>query len=457
MASSEEIAPFLPETLPEDFSDWDSEASPAPSPVLSGGQEEWESVHSFGETPRPFGLSKDPDAFLESLLERPHVSGSASSAPVFIKQQKDSFDWDSEALSAPPRAHSGERDAREADHSPDETVEPPTQSADRNATVSPVTDKPRASDSASSAPVFIKQQKNSFDRDGVASEKPLPVNAREWEAWEADHSLGETSKPHGQSADREATVPPVVDGPRVSGSASPASVLVKQQELTNELMDGSPNRASREPDASHAANGVSAVSSWPKVAMVDGILDSPEITATLKREADGALFQMFSSKNFEDSEEQETAKKKWMIVASAGAGSILLLLIVMFSMSHHGTKPAAKQSVQPPPAATDTQQEVSPPSPSSSESSTQHRPPITTQKQQKTNKQPTSKEKGTKPAQAQTEMMNDQLTAPRVISRDAQKPVAEDAPPPASSGAGGADGLGGSGAVVGAFNGHKEP
>ena len=32
MASPEKIAPLLPETLPEDFSDWDSEASPVPVP-----------------------------------------------------------------------------------------------------------------------------------------------------------------------------------------------------------------------------------------------------------------------------------------------------------------------------------------------------------------------------------------------------------------------------------------
>ena len=32
MASPEELAPLLPETLPEDFSEWDSEASAARSP-----------------------------------------------------------------------------------------------------------------------------------------------------------------------------------------------------------------------------------------------------------------------------------------------------------------------------------------------------------------------------------------------------------------------------------------
>src|SRR5208337_2610795 len=68
MASPEKIAPLLPDTLPENFSDWDSEASPAPLPGNSGGWETWEATHSFGKSPKPSGQSTDRDAILESLL-----------------------------------------------------------------------------------------------------------------------------------------------------------------------------------------------------------------------------------------------------------------------------------------------------------------------------------------------------------------------------------------------------
>ena len=189
--------------------------------------------------------------------------------------------------------------------------------------------------------------------------------------------------------------------------------------------------------------------------------DSPELTETLKREADGALFQMFSAKNLEDPEEKGATKRKLMIFGAGGAGTSVLLLIVTMS-TFHGTKPAAKHSVPPPAEVTDTQPSASSPAqpgastptPAPSEPLTQQKPPASTQKQQKTNNPAASNEKKTKPAQAQSEMMNDQLTAPRMISRDAQKQVAEDAPPPASPGA---DGLGGSGANVGVFNGHGQP
>ena len=459
MASSEEIAPLLPETLPEDFGDWDSEAPAAPSPIRSGGPQEWETVRPVGKARRPFGLPNNPDAFLETLIERPRVSGSSASTPVLVKQPKDFFDWGSEAPGAPPRSHREEQDAREADQSLD--AKPPAQSADSNAAAPPVTREPQVSDSAPSAPAVDKAQKSSVDWDSVTSEKPSAVKSKEWDAWEADHSLGETSKPHGRAAGPEASAQPVVDGPRVSGSASSASFLVKQHELTNVSADESPSHASHKPEHSDAANRVAVAPVWPTNAMVDGMLDSPEQAETLRREADGALFQMFSAKNLEDPEERGATKRKWMIFGAGGAGSTVLLLIVAMS-TFHGTKPAAKHPVPPPAEVTDSQPNVSTPTqpsastptPSPSELLTQQKPPATTQKQQKANNPSTGNEKRTKPAKAQSELMNDQLTAPRMISRDAQKQVAEDAPPPASSGA---DGLGGSGANVGVFNGHGQP
>ena len=61
MASSEEIAPLLPETLPEDFGDWDSEASAAPSHALTEGREGWKAGPAFGGPRRPVPVSeRDP-------------------------------------------------------------------------------------------------------------------------------------------------------------------------------------------------------------------------------------------------------------------------------------------------------------------------------------------------------------------------------------------------------------
>ena len=56
----------------------------------------------------------------------------------------------------------------------------------------------------------------------------------------------------------------------------------------------------------------------------------PSPSAALKREADEALFQWYSSKDIEVKGEQTTAqqkasKKKWITIAAASATSILLL------------------------------------------------------------------------------------------------------------------------------------
>jgi TonB family protein len=165
--------------------------------------------------------------------------------------------------------------------------------------------------------------------------------------------------------------------------------------------------------------------------------------------------------NIEVKGEQKTAKKKWMIVAAVSTCWILLSLILMIPLFHHGTKSVAKQSVQPLPEATHTQLETHTPNPPISEPLTQEKPSATTEKQQATDNQPANAEDRVKspqvPTKMQTKMMDDQLTAPTQIPQGIEKQVAENAPPPASFGTDGADGLGGSSANVGAFSGHAQP
>ena len=74
MASPETIVPLPPETLPEDFSDWDSEAPAMPVPGNPGAWVASEDAHSFSETATPPGQSSDYNAILEALLDKPRVS-----------------------------------------------------------------------------------------------------------------------------------------------------------------------------------------------------------------------------------------------------------------------------------------------------------------------------------------------------------------------------------------------
>jgi len=383
MASPKELAPLLPETLPEDFNDWDSKTSAAPLPVHSGEREAWEAADAFSETPKPLWQSADREALLATLVDGPRDSGSATSSAVFVKQQEDFIDWDSEATPA-----------------------------------------------------------------------PWPVDRTEWEEWEAVHSFGKTAKSPGQSADREAFLSPVVDRPRDLGLAAPAPVIVKQQESTNELVDGSPSRASHKPEAHATTSEVSVASSSPNVAALDAMPNSSEPTATLRRKADEALFQLFSPKNIEVKGERKTAKKKWMIVSAVSACLILLSLILMIPLLHHGTKSVANHSVQQPlPGATATEPMTNTLNPPANKPPAQGKPLAATEGQKTTDNQPTGEQEGTTPAQVQTNMMNDQLTAPTRIP----KQEAENAPPPASSDTASADGLGGGSANASIFNGHTQP
>ncbi|MGB6744616.1 MAG: hypothetical protein WBE38_13300, partial [Terracidiphilus sp.] len=110
MASPEKIAPSLPDTLPDDFGGWDSEDSPTDLPDYS-----WES---------------------QAL---------ATATPV--------YSWESQAPATVEPVKSNEWEAWEAAHSSGKTPKSSGQSAERKAILSPVVDGPRASDSASSAPV----------------------------------------------------------------------------------------------------------------------------------------------------------------------------------------------------------------------------------------------------------------------------------------------------------------
>ncbi len=382
MASPEELTPLLPETLPEDFGEWDNEASQEPSPIKPGEWEAWEAAHSFGEPKTPRGQSADHGAPAAPPVEKPRGSGSAPSAPVIVAQQKHFVEWEAET--------------------------PPT---------------------------------------------PKPVNLSEWEAWEASQGFGDSPKPK-QSADREACLSPAVERPRVSSPVPSPTFPVKLQELKSKPSNGSNG------SISHVSTETPVAPSLPKPAAVNGKLDSPEVAKTMNPADDRALFQVFSEKKVEAEEKRKTAQKKWIIIAPVSVASVLLVGVLMFTMFHHGANFAPKPSVQAPPQPTDTQPETDISNPPEGAPATQAQPAATTDKQPTTGNPVTNAPGAAKPASGltkqQTQMMDDQLTAPTVIPQGAGT-QAENAPPPVSLGPGGADGLGGVSANDSVLNGHSQP
>ena len=156
MASPEKLVPVLPETLPEDFFDWDGEAPPASAPDHSVEREIWEAALSSDETAKPFRQSADRDAIPESPVDRLRVSGSGSSVPAFVKQQKDFIDRKSEAT--PAAIPGNPREAWEAALFSGKTAKSPVQSAELEAILPPVSNRPRVSNPAKPAPSTVRQQ-----------------------------------------------------------------------------------------------------------------------------------------------------------------------------------------------------------------------------------------------------------------------------------------------------------
>jgi protein TonB len=78
MASPAEIAHGLPETLPADFGEWDSEASLAAVP---GKSSRFEATHASGVTAKPLRQSAGRDATLTSVVDRTRDASSPSAAP----------------------------------------------------------------------------------------------------------------------------------------------------------------------------------------------------------------------------------------------------------------------------------------------------------------------------------------------------------------------------------------
>jgi periplasmic protein TonB len=458
MASPEELIPSLPDTLPEDFGEWDSEGSATATAVAPG---EWESAQPLNEAPEAFSQSADNDA--PAVAEqREAVSNGKSEAVPTAKTLSSREEWEAWIES----------------HSFSEAPKPFGKTAQRDeAPASPV-DKQRGS--STSAPEIAKKQKDSSNGNGKPSPASKPAQSGEWENWVAAHSNGKTPKSNGRSAEPKATASPAAEKPRFSGSASSAAVLDAEPESTSKpavrpsraassnpvLSSPAPNSAASSSlvslglGVSRATNAVPLAAGMTAVVEADEIVHSSEPTATLRREADEALSKLYSPKETEVEEEPKTINKKWMIVGGVGAGAILISLILMMTVFHHGKTPAARPSVETVPTQTDTQVETPAPDPSANVPATLSAPAAANAKQpaaSNQNSQPSAADSSVKspktPTKSQAKMMGDQLNAPTQI----EKQAAEVAPPPVSFDVAGVDGLGGSGANANPLNGHAQP
>jgi TonB family protein len=297
------------------------------------------------------------------------------------------------------------------------------------------------------------------DWDSEASPAAAPGN---FGGLETAPIVAETSKPPAHSAERKAILTPAVDRPRDAGSSSipPASTdkgaFLQREKLVNSLLDKLPSAASHSIEDLYEPVESSVTPSWPNAATVAGMHNTPVHMATGRSQAGSTTFLQFSS-NREATEEEKKAGMTGMIVAVASAFSIVLLLILTIPLFNSRTKSIANQSDQANTGVVDTQLNSNQRTRLHWIRLIQDKPLSTTESQQTGNDQAANEENGGYPTQAQTEMMTDQLNAPARIPQAITRQVAGNAPPSLSFGAGGADGLGGSGDIRNVLSKQAQP
>jgi periplasmic protein TonB len=275
---------------------------------------------------------------------------------------------------------------------------------------------------------------------GVAEPAPGPVAAPKAPA--------RTRESHAVSASATA------DMPRKTAGGTPVTVhgdnRVYQARLRPVVVDRSPNAAALRPanartvEAPHAtphrSNGASAERTRHA---------SAAATATLS-EADEVLFHSFRSTGTatETEVKKPASNRKWMVVAAIAVASVVLLCAILIPLLRHSSATAPKQIAEQVPSTSEMQlsdNDVKP-SPYAATPSAPAKPASGSAAQQP--QQPTDDQSADNDASAsvpvQSQMMNEQLSAPSRIPQTAKAAPVEDAPPPPSLGASGMQGLSGS-------------
>jgi periplasmic protein TonB len=230
MASPEKVAPLLPETLPEDFSEWDGEASPAPLPVNTREWETWEAAHSFPKALTPLYRAPEREASGPHVVNTPEDIRRGSSAPVPVKQPKD---VDSEPSLAPMRVASNEWEAWAAAHSLGKSAKLLGHTAEREAAVPQVVEKPRDARRTSPAPVVLKQPEPLSES---AGESPSPASQKLEAGPTANMAPAAPTSPSAVAVDETARSPEPAAALSVeAGDAISPSLSLKSLEAEEEV------------------------------------------------------------------------------------------------------------------------------------------------------------------------------------------------------------------------------
>jgi TonB family protein len=242
--------------------------------------------------------------------------------------------------------------------------------------------------------------------------------------------------------------------PRKSAASTPVTVhgdnKVYQPRLRPMVVDRSPSPAALRPANARAIEAPAAPAHRTNGAPVERKRNAPQVSAAVLTEADEVLFHSFRNSGVEEEEKKKPAKKKLIIAGSVAAACVLLLLVILIPLLRHSSANAAKQNLDQAPTVTDVQPSDTDikPSPYDNTQAAATKPASVPAAQQQLGADDATASDGgtTSSAPVQSQMMNEQLSAPsRIPQAEKVASVPEAAPPPA--GFGGMQGLGGNGAM----------
>jgi TonB family protein len=309
---------------------------------------------------------------------------------------------------------------------------------------------------ARALPDTLPEDFGEWDKEGSPSAPPAETEVRE--PAPAPHAA--PAKAPSRTREAQVAAPPAADVPRKSNGSTPVTVhgdnKVYQARLRPMVVDRGSNPAALRPanarvveaphptahPAPHRTNG----------AAPERTRNAPQAAAATLSEADEVLFHSFrnSAVEVEEKEKQEPATKKWMVIGSAAAASVAILLLIILTVIHHSSASAAKQSVDQP-AATDAPLSTTDikPSPYENPPTAPVKPSAASAASQQADSDADSDSDQTRSVPVQSQMMNDQLSAPSRIPQAAKTAPVQDAPP--SFGAAGMGDLNGNAATANVF------
>jgi len=394
MASPAEIAQVLPDTLPADFSEWDSDDSQAKLPVNSSSLE---AARSFAAVPKPHAQPPAP-SIAPSIASHIAPSNAPGIAPSIAPR------------SAP----------RIAPHAPPQVAVRPPARGFRTAS-SPAPDAEYTDDeryfrrlrSVSALVDTLPQAPSSTEAEPAAPAPPAVKNA-----------LRITPLPEAPPAAKNALrITPLPEAPPIAIDAMRNTASLEEELMREAARPSSRSLLSASRSLlSQAVDIEDPRSTGRKWKMVMAVTAATILLA---------VFQLFHSGTLPMVKHLVEPKPVAAVATPAATDT-----------SKQSPSADATSGNQPVAAATQ------PPTIA---------PPARTAAQQSANTQPAAVQAKVIPPPVQSQMMHDQLTAPNLIPKNVKTLSVEEAPPAAGLGSASIDALGGNGALGSVFTGQAHP